>query len=292
MFLIQLDDTDMEVEKTKKFSANEISELLIYAANSGIVVPTETLAPLYTYIQSKDLPVHDEEQNVDSSTLKDSLSVHEAYTQLTRITSPVTGKTILHSRRYRESVKYIKFTAIFFLFISLFNEMVGMYVGDMSLPDEGVWSYIFNLHLYVLTPLSPIFWGGLGSCIFLLKRFSDIASDRTFDSDFIGGWQTRVLLGAILGGVIQYIYDPGFIVESGMDENALAFLVGLSVKVFYGALEKLIDAVADKLNLSAIRRNKTERSNFSELIVKRIASGKLTDEQREALLKLLDDDKA
>jgi hypothetical protein len=134
--------------------------------------------------------------------------------------------------------------------------------------------------------------GGLGSCIFLLKRFSDIASDRTFDSDFIGGWQTRVLLGAILGGVIQYIYDPGFIIESGMDENALAFLVGLSVKVFYGALEKLIDAVADKLNLNAIRRNKTEKSNFSELIVKRIAAGNLSDEQRNALLKLLDGDKA
>lgn len=282
----------MEVEQTKHFSVEEISELLIYAANSGIVVPTETLSPLYSYIQDKDLPVLDEEQHDHSSPLKDSLSVHEAYTQLTRITSPVTGKTILHSRRYRKSVKYIKFTAIFFLFVSLSNEMVGMYIGDTSLPDEGMWSHFFNFHLYVLTPLSPIFWGGLGSCIFLLKRFSDIASDRTFDSDFIGGWQTRVLLGAILGGVIQYIYDPGFVVESGMDENALAFLVGLSVKVFYGALEKLIDAVADKLNLNAIRRNKTEKSNFAELIVKRIAAGNLSEEQRNALLKLLNDNKA
>jgi hypothetical protein len=282
----------MEIEQTKNFSANEISELLVYVANSGIVVPTETLSPLYAYIHNKGLPVDGEAKNVGSSPMENALSVHEAYTQLTKITSPVTGKTILHSRQYRESVKYIKYTAIFFLLISLFNEMIGMYIGDTSLPDEGIWSYIFNIHLYVITPLSPIFWGGLGSCIFLLKRFSDIASDRTFDADFIGGWQTRVLLGAILGGVIQYIYDPGFIVESGMDENALAFLVGLSVKVFYGALEKLIDAVAEKLNLNAIRRNKTEKNTFSELIVKRIAAGKLSDEQRKALLNLLDDDKA
>ena len=47
-----------------------------------------------------------------------------------------------------------------------------------------------------------------------------------------------------------------------------------------------------ELNLNAIRRNKTEKSNFAELIVKRIAAGNLSEEQRNALLKLLNENKA
>lgn len=281
----------MEVQKITIIDAEEISELLKYTANKGIEVSEDILSPLLSSISLQDTDSSNDVELSNSESVENSLSVILAYSKLTKITAPVTGKTVIHSRKYRQSVRFIKYSAIFFLAISLLNEMVGMYLSDRSIPDDGFWTYVFGIHLYVVTPLSPIFWGGLGSCIFLLKRFSDIAADRTFDTDFIGGWQTRVLLGAILGGVIQYIFDPGFIVESGMDENALAFLVGLSVKVFYGALEKLIDAVAEKLNLDAIRRNKTEQNTFSELIVKRIAAGNLTEEQRNALLGLLDDSK-
>lgn len=280
----------MESVKINTVAAAEVSELLSYVSNKGLDVADDVLAPLYSHIANSD-PLEFEQSNNTESKVEKALGVHQAYASLTKLTYPVTGKTILHSRQYRKSVRYIKRSAIFFLFVALFTEMLGMYLTSTSAAESGFWLFVLNVHRYVLTPLSPIFWGGLGSCIFLLKRFSDIAADRTFDTDFIGGWQTRVLLGAILGGVIQYIYDPGFIVQSGMDENALAFLVGVSVKVFYGALEKLIDAIAEKLNLNAIKRNKQEENTFSELIVKRVAAGNLTEEQRQALLGLLDGDK-
>jgi hypothetical protein len=281
----------MEIENLNTVDAAEVSALLTHVSNKGIDVTNEVLAPLYAHLANQ-IPTINVDTNNTASPVEQALNIHQAYASLTKLTYPVTGKTILHSRQYRGSVRYIKYSAIFFLLIALSTEMLGMYLQSISATQNGFCLLVVNMHRYVLTPLSPIFWGGLGSCIFLLKRFSDIAADRTFDTDFIGGWQTRVLLGAILGGVIQYIYDPGFIVQSGMDENALAFLVGLSVKVFYGALEKLIDAIAEKLNLNAIKRNKTEENNFSELIVKRIAAGNITDEQRQALLGLLDGDKA
>lgn len=271
---------------TKSVSLEEVAELLKFATDKGIAVPDEILKPLVAFVH-QDKSTSSIEHAAYDKGCNDTFEIYKCYSALTRLTQPVTGKTILHSRSYKKSVQYIKYWALFFLFFALTNEIFGMYLSDSSVPDDGWWLWGFNLHLYLLSPLSPILWGGLGSCIFLLKRFSDIAADRTFDRDFVGGWQTRVLLGAILGGVIQYIYDPGFIINSGMDENALAFLVGLSVKVFYGVLEKLIEAVAEKLNLNAVRRSRSEKIAFSEQLVKRIAEGSLSAEQREALLSLL-----
>lgn len=108
---------------------------------------------------------------------------------------------------------------------------------------------------YVLNNLSPFFWGGLGACVYLMKRLTDLAGDRAFDRKQMQGWQTRILLGAILGAVIQYIYSPTKIAETGVsiDLKALAFLTGLGVKVVYGAIEKTLDVLAQKMNLSAIR---------------------------------------
>lgn len=272
--------------ETTSVSREEVAELLKFATDKGIEVPNDILKPLVAFVNKANL-ASSIEQDDNKSSCNGTFEIYKCYSALTRTTQPVTGKTILHSRDYKKSVKYIKYWAIFFLFFALINEIFGMYLSDSSVPDDGWWLWGFNLHLYLLSPLSPILWGGLGSCIFLLKRFSDIAADRTFDKDFVGGWQTRVLLGAILGGVIQYIYDPGFIINSGMDENALAFFVGLSVKVFYGVLEKLIETIAEKLNLNAVRRSKSEKIAFSEQIVKRIAEGNLSDEQHKALMSLL-----
>tara|TARA_R110002167_G_scaffold41679_1_gene127295 strand:+ start:304 stop:1173 length:870 start_codon:yes stop_codon:yes gene_type:complete len=279
---------DMDVEKLNVVDATEVSALLTYVSNKGLDVSTDILGPLYAHIAHHDLLENKHESKAQLSAIDGALNVHQAYAKLTKLSYPVTGKTILHSRHYRESVNGIKRCALIFLAIALITSVLGLYLERTSVVDNIFCLFILNLHTYVLSPLSPIFWGGLGSCIFLLKRFSDIAADRTFDSDFIGGWQTRVLLGAILGGVIQFVFDPGFIIDSGVNENALAFLVGVSVKVFYGALEKLIDAIAEKLNLNAIRRNKAEQNSFSESLVKRIAARNLTEEQRQALLALLD----
>ena len=119
-----------------------------------------------------------------------------------------------------------------------------MCIDSYDAGELTVLSFVAGFQEYLLDPLSPMAWAGLGSCVYLLKRLTDIAAERQFDSAFLQGWKTRILLGAVLGGVILYIFDTDFIVGTEFDSNGVAFLTGLGVKVVYGALEKLVDTLA------------------------------------------------
>ena len=78
---------------------------------------------------------------------------------------------------------------------------------------------------YMLDPIGPFLWGGIGACVYLLKHLSDKAQEKIFDSRDLKGWFTRILLGGMLGTVVSYVYDPESFAKSDIqiDANAIAF---------------------------------------------------------------------
>jgi hypothetical protein len=67
--------------------------------------------------------------------------------------------------------------------------------------------------------------------VYILKRISDEAAASRFDPDRFQEWQTRALLGAVLGGTITYILDPTAFASAEISDTAIAFLAGLGTKI-------------------------------------------------------------
>jgi hypothetical protein len=266
-------------EANQIINKDEIKALLSYAANNKIKLEKECRDILF---KALDVRKSGSEESLDES------NIYDAYRELSNQTHPVTGITIIASKDVRKHVKPVIRYAILFFILALSNEMMAMMFADGDIADGSLKSDMMFFQAYVLDKLAPVFWGGLGSCVYLMKLYSDLARDRIFDPDKFGGWGPRVVLGAILGGIIQYIYAPEFLTSSGIDDLALAFLVGLSVKIVYGALEKTIEAIAGVMNLDSTQATKKDKKSFREMAVQMAASKDLTQEQREMLLKVIE----
>jgi hypothetical protein len=132
------------------------------------------------------------------------------------------------------------------------------YLVDMPDQFSGWMVYVVDFRTYVLEYLCPFIWGAIGSCVYLLKNLYDIAAERKIDLRMQHGWYMRVLLGAIMAGAVYYLFGFTGVVEGGKEVsgNAVAFLVGVGVKVVYGGLERLIMLISDKLDLETLRRTK------------------------------------
>jgi hypothetical protein len=177
----------------------------------------------------------------------------------------VTGKTIVESRDRHKHLLLLYALTFSLLIVAIGTESIGLWVKDGVDQDQidpflvFPWLSFSNLavaHEYVLSILGPFFWGGLGACTYLLKRVSDFVQTFTFDLDRFPGWQTRVLLGFLLGGIVAYLFFPAFqsqqlgaTATDAIKPNVLAYLTGLGTKVVYGAIEKLIDILVEKFSL-------------------------------------------
>lgn len=149
----------------------------------------------------------------------------------------------------------------------LLNVFLKSGFDDLVKPEEGFLSYLIAFQRYVLDYLSPFLWGAMGSCVYLLKIFSDLAESHTFNENKLQGWGTRITLGAVLGGVIQFVYDLSVFINGSLklDANAIGFLPGVGVKVVYGALEKTIESLSALMNLDSIKKEKKELSRSSKI---------------------------
>ncbi len=96
-------------------------------------------------------------------------------------------------------------------------------------------------------------WGGIGSCIFLMKRISDKLFAQAYDSAKVRGDVTRIFLGSMLGVCVLLLFFPE-LSESSTDLGdvkigpaATAFVAGLGVKPVYAAFETLSEELAVRL---------------------------------------------
>ncbi|KHT57703.1 hypothetical protein RJ44_14815 [Alteromonas macleodii] len=254
------------------FPVNEVKCLLKQAADSAIPITESISKPLYDYIEAASESNNVPENINTSADWPAPEEVGRAYTELCKLTKPVTGKTIVDSQTYKRfgHGKTIIITCVIFLLLALTNLIFELQLANYPPPTDGEQNYIEVLQTYFLIPLAPFFWGGLGSCIFLIKKFSDLAADRTFNYDYYGGWKSRVLLGTVLGGIIPYLFNIELKDGSVIDDYTVAFLVGLSVKIVYGALEKIVNELATKMSLGSAKEDSIVSRIFTKDEIKKL----------------------
>lgn len=248
--------TPTKVAEFEEF-LEEVNALIYYASEKGIDPELEIRGPLIEAIE--EIEVSDKKPDI----LK---NIHKHYTQLSLLTGGITGRSLLSTKDIYFHLSVLISLTFTLLIAAIGSELLDLWFVDRIELEEGVETNLRSIHRYILSPLTPLFWGGLGSCIYLLKRLTDFAAERQFDKTKFQGWQIRVWLGAILGLVAQFIFDPNLMGNYGLTQNALAFLIGLGVKVFYGAIEKLIQVTAEKINLKTIKPRQEEYKDIEQFL--------------------------
>ena len=242
--------------------------------NSSKVAPDPVSVPIHSRItptaeQARALTGHASQRGIESehiailcgqiSNLADSAALPcealESYAKVSKLLAPVSGRSLVDSLNVDRHTRPVRMIACVVLVLTAASAILDGWFGDLPEPAEGLLLYLYQAHRHGLDFIAPFLWGALGSCVFLLKKYNDFAEARVFDIDCRQGWGTRILLGAILGGVVQYLYDSSIFTRSGLnlDASALGFLSGVGVKVVYGAIEKTIAALAEAMNLDSIK---------------------------------------
>jgi len=233
---------------TSPIEISEVTALMRYATEQGID-PDNILSKLNIavcqYKQNPDTP--------DAAVLGEIMTL---YGKLAAATDHVTGRTLIDTEKAEGNLRIKFIVTLVLLSIAVSNEIAAKIFADMSDEFSGWMLYVVDFRTYVLEYLSPLLWGAVGACVYLLKYLYDIAAARKFDLRMQHGWYLRVLLGATMAGVVFYLFNLTGAVEKGNEVSgkAVAFLVGVGVKVVYGGFERLIVLISDKLDLSMVRR--------------------------------------
>lgn len=187
-----------------------------------------------------------------------------AYTKLCSITLPVTGASIIHSKS--PDIKWLYGLNVIFLLVCLSSLVIANIYAYSPPPTDNnnLWNILSGYSVHVYPVLSGLLWGGLGSCVYLLKKVNDISQSREFDPDVFTGIFSRIMLGATLGWVVVNIFDMDTLDMDGVSVPAVAFLTGLSVKVVYGFLEKVVGELEQKLNLHSLKSNNAPKQSFKD----------------------------
>ena len=200
---------------------------------------------------------------------KDCAAMHMSYAAVTRHTQAiagVSGRSILDTweteepaegqgRRRRLQAHRRPLRLGFWFFVAALGlQAVAGIAGRVSDPDA--LSSVVYVGYGLVSDLFPLLlaavWGGIGSCIFLVKKLSDRLSSLTYERSRQKGDKARIAVGALLGVAVVELFfsDYGRNLMSGeMDfgPNLAALLAGLAVKPVYGAFEALAEALAQRI---------------------------------------------
>ena len=263
----------------------EHAEALIrYASERGLQPPAlETLCQLVKQQRSpEDSPCDALQKPLDTASIV-------AYAELSKSVAPITGASIVDSENVDRMVRPLLIFTLVFVFLALFIGALSAWVDAHPNEEDVVWlDVVYKIQIFLEYP-APFLWGALGSCVYLLKRYTDLAEARQFDEDSQQGWGTRIILGAILGGIIQYIYDAKTFTNAGinLNANALGFLCGIGVKVVYGALEKTIAAISNAMNLDSVKKaTPSNKEAMTAFLTEQMADPDLS--RRKVISDLLD----
>lgn len=167
-----------------------------------------------------------------------------AYGDLVKVTQPVNGRSVFDSERAsRGRMLWIAFIAVVLFVLATGNLMADSWAAEVI--ESGKEPSWLRLKQHVWDKLTPFLWGGLGSCVFLLKTLQDRARRCQYEKHKLKGWAPRIVLGGILAAIALMFVHPasfgGDVVP--LTPAALAFFVGLSVKAFYKALERVVEKI-------------------------------------------------
>ncbi len=100
----------------------------------------------------------------------------------------------------------------------------------------------------------PMLLGLLGACVYVYREIDDMIQTSTLEEREGVHGTLRMLLGAILGGLLGAIWTDGQAIHLegvSLSLGALAFFVGFSVEVVFRLVDTLVRAVADRISKPA-----------------------------------------
>jgi hypothetical protein len=271
------------------FEPAEVAALLKYASEQGIDTEDHLLTRLYQALHEynknpkSELAIVSEDGRRSMPYAEVILS---QYSRLTKLTEGINGRNLLHGRHLvRETLFFLLVTLVIFG-TSISALAYGAWIADQTPADD---PFLPLWAAHAIQYFAPFAWGALGSCVYILKRISDEAAANRFDPDRFQGWQTRALLGAVLGGTITYVIDPTAFTSAQLNDTAIAFLAGLGTKIVYGGFERMIALLAEKLNLDAVAKAKLKPSAIAEFLAKEVSNTDPTTqpEKYKVLVELL-----
>jgi len=200
----------------------------------------------------------------------DCVSFQVAYHQLATLLSPITAETLratddpsdrthprplgasIPQRRSRilsflavDASQAVRFTRLIWFYTIVFAGIVifGDWWGLMFGPaQEGQVDWQNNV-LQLLNAFTPYAYGGLGSCLYLLRSAHFSIYTRCFDLHRKSEYMNRILLGTVSGGAIillisQVAGDGGRVIQ--LSSAALGFIAGYSTDFLFNAIERIV----------------------------------------------------
>jgi hypothetical protein len=117
---------------------------------------------------------------------------------------------------------------------------------------------IGNALQFVLKLLVPFTYGGIGACVYLLKASHTHIHMRQFDPLRISEYYSRMILGAVAGGMIVLLVQQiqGDKETIRFSAAALGFLAGYNNELLFAAIERISAAILPKIGLDSVKQEK------------------------------------
>lgn len=237
-------------------STREVVALIHYVTERGMDPGGEIIRPLHdalaNYRQAKTV----------EDRIKWTSEVLVGYSRLCELTYAehgVNGRTLRDSTLSTWYMSSVIVWGLLFVAAAFSVHFVKYWTGSADGPvDLGSWhNLLFFISETGSVQVAPLFYGGLGACIFLLRSLSKKAAEGTFDARRLQGVGARIFLGAIFGFiVVNLLFDPSEpdgadLLDSlglhTLQMNAVAFFCGLGVKAIYSIFSKTIDLIHRKI---------------------------------------------
>ena len=186
----------------------------------------------------------------------------ETYSEVTAVTYKergVNGRTLLDTQaKIPVSLKWLSVPRIrpTVIGVGLFAlamtfQVLEDWSGNVSDPSTltGVQALGYTVIGALYEFVAPAIWGGIGACVFLMKRLSDKLFEMAYEASRLRGDVTRIVLGAMLGVVVVVLFFPDFgeqiqFGDAGLAPVTAAFVAGLGVKPVYAGFESLSEELA------------------------------------------------
>ena len=130
-------------------------------------------------------------------------------------------------------------------------------INDPSDPSQELGLCLLVCY-WLIKDLAPLLlaglWGGIGSCIFLMKKLTDRLSDMTYEQSRQKGDLARIFVGAFLGiAAVEIFLDEDLgeammVGDVNLTPNLIALAAGVATKTVYGLLEALIEGIAERVS--------------------------------------------
>ena len=225
----------------------EVNALIHYASERGLDPEGKILVPLYEAVNRFEA-AGDAKARLDAG--KETLRHYAALTGITAKDN-VNGRTLHEARRVGHHLSKIVVLGLVSLFLGVCVETLPLFAKPLAAGNGPVAQALLELlATNSLMYLNPFFWGAVGSCVFLMKRLSDLAAAGSFDSRQLQGQGARIFLGAAFAGIVVNgfgLHGSGEVAGApsemlNLTSAGVGFLCGLGVKVIYGAFERIVEA--------------------------------------------------